>query len=248
MGGIYDPRVLDQTDAQPESRRSAPARRLKCVHFLRSVRLEEGGVVRAVLDICGGLAARGHEVTLVSCDATDVPPEWKSGAPGVPRSIVAPTRGIGSDPQIESLLTQADVLHLHTPWERMNLSLAGLARRDGVPYVVSIHGMLDEWSMRQKTFKKGLYLALVGKWFLAKAAAVHCTARAELEQASRYLRPGSGVVVPLPIDLTAYAQLPGPEEALTAFHRIEADVPRVLFLSRLHPKKRPELVIEAAAR
>src|SRR5207253_608981 len=41
-----------------------------------TVRLEGGGVARAVLDLCTLMAARGHPVTLVTADPTDVPADW----------------------------------------------------------------------------------------------------------------------------------------------------------------------------
>lgn len=241
---------MDETQRQPADPSRANPARLRCVHYLRGIRLEEGGVVRAVLDICSGLAALGHAVTLVTSDSTDVPAEWKSEAPGSPRAMtvpVPPMRGAVSG-ELESTIANADVLHLHTPWEPANLSLARTAEKHHVPYIVSIHGMLDAWSVRQKWLKKRIFLALAGNRFLRGAARIHCTAQAELEQASRFLRPGSGAVVPLPIDLSAYARLPGPELAKAQFPRLTGESPRLLFLSRLHPKKRPELLIEAAAR
>jgi glycosyltransferase involved in cell wall biosynthesis len=117
-----------------------------------------------------------------------------------------------------------------------------------IPYIVSIHGVLAEWSLRQKWLKKWLFLTLVGRRFLAGAARVHCTSAAELEQASRYLRPGSGMVMAYPIDLSSFADLPGTERALSEYPELTGDMPRLLLLSRLHPKKRPDLLIDAAAK
>jgi glycosyltransferase involved in cell wall biosynthesis len=153
--------------------------------------------------------------------------------------------------EAESAIRNAHVLHLHTPWGTpwgfANVSFARRAKRLQVPYIVSIHGMLAEWSLRQNWLKKWLFLALVGRRFLAGAARVHCTAAAELEQASRFLRPGSGIVMAYPIDLSSFADLPGAERALSEYPELTGDTPRILFLSRLHPKKRPDLLIEAAA-
>jgi glycosyltransferase involved in cell wall biosynthesis len=231
-----------------------PEERYRCVHYLRRVWLEDGGVVRVVLDICSLLAACGHHVTLLTTDATDVPSTWQAGEKNLPRAVTIPVpRLLGSLPiEAESAIRNANVLHLHTPWGTpwgfANVSLARKAKRLQVPYIVSIHGMLAEWSLRQKWLKKWLFLALVGRRFLAGAARVHCTAAAELEQASRYLRPGSGIVMAYPIDLSSFADLPGAERALSEYPELTGDTPRLLFLSRLDHKKRPDLLIEAAAR
>jgi len=93
--------------------------------------------------------------------------------------------------------------------------------------------MLDDWSVAQKARKKRLFLALAGRRFLAGAARVHCTAEAELAQAAKFLRPGSGIVISLLVDLAPYANLPGPELALGQFPQIGGEGPRLLFLSRL---------------
>lgn len=201
-----------------------------------------------MLDLCAALASRGHEITLLTSDATDVPPEWKSAGEGVPRvvEIRPPSPILRLASEAQKVIRSADVLHLHTPWELANLPLARAATRLGVPYVVTIHGMLDDWSVAQKARKKRLFLALAGRRFLAGAARVHCTAEAELAQAAKFLRPGSGIVISLLVDLAPYANLPGPELALGQFPQIGGEGPRLLFLSRLHPKKRPELLIETA--
>lgn len=239
---------MPSQDQEPHADCAAPVSRLRSVHYLRGIRLAEGGVVRAVLDLCAALAKRGHEITLLTSDATDVPPEWKSAGEGVPRVVVIrpPSPILRLPREATKVIRSADVVHLHTPWELANLPLARVARRFGVPYVVTIHGMLDDWSVAQKARKKRLFLALAGRRFLTGAARVHCTAEAELAQAAKFLRQGSGIVIPLLVDLAPYANLPGPDLALRQFPQFGGEGPRLLFLSRLHPKKRPELLIEAA--
>jgi glycosyltransferase involved in cell wall biosynthesis len=223
--------------------------RHRCVHYLGRVRLQEGGVARALLDICGSLAARGHSVTLLTAEPTDVPPEWHQRAKDLPRALTIPEPGpLHALPiEAEAAIRAAHVLHLHTPWGISNLALARCAKQWQIPYIVSIHGMLDDWSLRQKWLKKSIFLWLAGRRFLAGAARVHCTAAAELTQAARFITAGSGVVIPYLIDLRSFVELPGPEHALNAYPELRETAPRLLFLSRLHPKKRPDLLIEAAA-
>jgi glycosyltransferase involved in cell wall biosynthesis len=212
--------------------------------------LEDGGVSRAVLDICAALAECGHEMTLLTADATDAPADWQTNSAGRPRVVITPLPPMLGPLNVatEAALGEAEVLHLHGAWDLTNLRLARRAKRLGIPYIVSPHGMLDDWQLRQKWLKKSVFLALLGRRFLAGAAGVHCTAAAELAQAARFFRPGSGVVVPLPIDLAAYTDLPGPELARTEFPQLNDGRFCLLFLSRLHPKKRPELLIAAAAK
>ncbi len=228
---------------------------MKIVHYLGRMRLEDGGVVRAVLDLCAVLAARDHDVTLLTLDATDVPQQWIAGGDGRPGVVTlqphaGPWPGLrrGAVVEARQCIATADAVHLHVPWDPVCRRLSQLALAAGVQYVVGLHGMLDDWCMGRKAFKKRLYLALGGRRFLERAAAVHCTAQAEREQSWKWYPRGRPIVVPLIFDLSEYEHLPGPELARRKFASAFPDdnVPIVLFLSRLHPKKRVELLIEAA--
>jgi glycosyltransferase involved in cell wall biosynthesis len=80
------------------------------------------------------------------------------------------------------------------------------------------------------------------------ATAIHFTAEAEQTQALHYI-PGAdrAVVEPCLVDLSPYDRLPGPEIAYQAFPQISVAGPKLLFLSRVHPKKGVDLLLRAAA-
>ena len=118
-----------------------------------------------------------------------------------------------------------------------NTQLAAAARRIGLPYVVSVHGMLDDWCMTQRGLRKRVYMTLFERKTLESAAAVHCTAQAELEQARKWFSRGRGVVIPLVVDLEPFRELPGPELAREHIPELGGGRPVALYLSRLHPKK-----------
>ncbi len=226
---------------------------MNIVHYLPTIRLAEGGVVRAVLDVCTLMARRGHRVTLACWDPADVPAAWAAEpgrSPGVLRLDRPGRGGLLSSTALacsDERLADADVLHLHTPWDLANLQLARQARRRGKPYVISVHGMLDVWSMAQKALKKKLFLALFARRLLNGAAAVHCTAEAERTQASRWFDGVRAVVVPLVFDLSDFRILPGPYAARAAFPVAASADCKLLFLSRLHPKKGAEVFLRAGA-
>jgi glycosyltransferase involved in cell wall biosynthesis len=223
------------------------------MHYLPAVRLEHGGVTRAVLDFCRVFASRGRQVTLVTSDPTDVPAPWLAGGAGVPKVVIqSPCKAMGllsrdSAAGLPDLLGGADVLHLHGPWTLSNVQFASAAQRLGIPYVISPHGMLDTWSMAQKWLKKRIYLMLVGSRLLKGAAAVHCTAEAELEQASEWFDRDKGIVLPYLFDLEPFVRLPEAQQARSRFPGLDSDRPVLLFLSRVHPKKGVEQLLRAAA-
>ncbi len=224
-------------------------RPVHAVHYVPRLRLEEGGVVRSVIDLCAALALAGQRVTLLTHDATDAPVEWSNDAAS-PRVItIKPTGMMARRPDGAACkaIAEADVVHLHTPWEPGNIALAREARDQGKPYLVSVHGMLDDWSMAQRRAKKEAFLAAVGTRFLEDAAFVHCTAAAELRQAQRTFPQGRGVVAPLVFDLSEYETQPGPEAARQRWPALANGRPTLLFLSRVHYKKGADLLIDIAA-
>jgi glycosyltransferase involved in cell wall biosynthesis len=220
--------------------------RMRIVHYSPGMRLELGGVVRAVLDWCSVLSARGHEVILAGYKMDDVPPDW-NGTNGKPRLVSIPPasrpNGFVSADAVrlwEELLTPGTVAHLHCPWTASNMQMSRAARRRGVPYVVSIHGLLNDWSMTRSPWKKRLFLAAGGRRYLRAATKIHCTAESERRQIGRWLGDVPSVVLPLLVDLSPY-------QACGQSSAARNGEPLLLFLSRLHEQKGVDILIEAAA-
>ena len=211
--------------------------------------------MQAVLDMSRLVAAHGHRVVLATMDATDVPGDWGQSKPNVPDVVKLEASRMSSAwlsrsslRTLAQLSQEADLVHLHTPWDLCNVQIASMLHKAGVPFVLTIHGMLDDYCMRQKAFKKNVFLKLFGRHLLRYATTVHFTAEAERDQALPWI-PGKdrSVIQTCAIDLEPYEVLPGPQLALEAFPQIQPDSKKVLFLSRLHPKKGIELLLEAGA-
>lgn len=224
------------------------------VHYLEGFRIEDGGVVRAVLDLADATARAGHRVTIITRHDDDIPDDWKHGERdgiGIVKldGNAGPLGLLGKAEKrvCNKFLQDASALHLHTPWCTQNLSLAKLAREAGVPYVLTIHGMLDDWSMSQSNRKKRVFLALFARKLLTNAGAVHCTAEAEKTQAQKWYPKGRSVVIPLIFDVQPYRELPPVELAHRAFPASNTDDPKLLFLSRIHEKKGLDHLIRACA-
>lgn len=237
---------------------------MRIVHYLSELRLSHGGVVRCVIDLCEALARANHEVTLITFDPADVPAAWQrddraaAHSPAAPRAVALnwprfpkPIRRLRARDidAARSALRGADVLHLHVPWEATNPQLAALARRERIPYILSTHGMLDDWTIAQGLARKRLYLALAGRGLLNRAASILCTADAERDQARKWFTNPRIDVLPLLMDLDPFRSLPVASAAASHIANIPGDPawPIALFLSRLHPKKGVEVLIDAAA-
>lgn len=226
---------------------------MRILHFIPSLHSGVGGPARAVIDLCGALALNGHEVTVMTPDAGEAAHVWLGAAIKTPQLVILPPAlqpgcaYLGSVLQrIRSAVYCHDLVHVHGMWEYANIQVARIAQACNKPYVISPHGMLGEWSMQQGALKKRAFLALAGTKWLHGASAIHLTSQGEFADSARYLRSGSGHIVPLLVDLAPYRALPGPTDAETILGRAGSGTPRVLFLSRLHPVKSLETLIRAS--
>lgn len=143
--------------------------------------------------------------------------------------------------QVES----ADILHLHTMWSPMVNAIGKLARKVGTPYIVSTHGMLDPYSLGQKAIKKRVYFRLFESSILKHAAHVLFTTDLESQLAQESVGTLSNIrIIALggdrpPKDIDALRQ-----EFLSKNEMLRSKN-IVVFLGRVHEKKRPDLAIEA---
>ena len=226
---------------------------MNVLHFKTTMRLEDGGVVKAVLDLVR-MSAGTHLTGLATLDPSGTPAEWQSGeAPNIKIHRLEGTPGRGSTltssqlSALRSVIEQYDVVHLPSMWPPANPQIAKICAELKKPYVLSVHGMLDDWCMSQRKLKKLFYMKTWGRNLLRDAHTVHCTAQAELDQASAWFDPAKGVSVPLPFDLSEYKELPDAELAYESFSGLDREKPKVLFLSRIHYKKGVDRLIKASA-
>lgn len=225
---------------------------MRIVHYIEHLRFEDGGPVRAVIDLTEALAAKGHRLSVMAHDIKDAPAAWANDealptAHLLPRPTRGPWLASSQLEQARSLIGQADLLHAHGIWVPAAAQMATLARSLNTPYVISIRGMLDDWCMAQRAFKKKVYLTLMGSKFLNGASRIHLTAQAELEQARKHFNAPT-TIIPNLMSLDPFEPMPGPSAARERFADLLApDVPVLLFLSRIHYKKGIESLLEASA-
>lgn len=130
--------------------------------------------------------------------------------------------------------TQAEVSHVAGLWMYPSIANARWSGQTGRPYVISPHGMLDAWALRNSAWKKTLAARLFERQHLERAACLHALCAAEAESLRAYGLANPICVLPNGIDLPTAPPASRPAPWAGRF----PDNRRVLlFLGRLHPKK-----------
>ena len=213
---------------------------MRVLHVIPSVAERSGGPATAIVPMCRALMEQGIDVFLLS--TTDGLPETLDVAAykGVPAAFFQPQWGASfkySRPLatwLSSNIKNYDLAHIHAVFNHSCIAAAQACRKAGVPYIIRPLGTLDPWSMTQKSVRKRLFWQLYGKSMLHHAAAVHYTSEVEKLSTERHLGLNHGKVIALGIDA----------DNANSNGRTFSE-PYVLVLSRLHPKKAVDVLIEA---
>ena len=147
-------------------------------------------------------------------------------------------------PWLRAHVGEYDIVHTHGLFGWAPLAAAWCARAIKVPYVMRPAGVLDTWGMRNKSrLVKALSVQLIEGPLLRSAAAVHFTTALEQARAAELALRIRGVVLPtgaeiepLPSGLSAPADAPAVGEKRV-----------ILYLARIHPIKRIDVLLRAYA-
>jgi glycosyltransferase involved in cell wall biosynthesis len=215
---------------------------MKILHVIPSVDERSGGPATAILPMCRSLMRQGIDVLLLSTTAglpAEVPQGEVLDHKGVPAIFFPSQLGESfkySRPLsswLRSNIQNFGVAHIHAVFNHSSVAAAHVCQKFGVPYVIRPLGTLDPWSMTQKSLRKRLFWQVSGRGIMDRAAAVHYTSEAEKSSTESSLRLNHGTVIPLGVDV-------GGNSA-----RARARDPYVLVLSRLHPKKGLDILVDA---
>lgn len=146
--------------------------------------------------------------------------------------------------KLKNLLKHFDIIHNHGLWSIPTSFAALLARFKGFSYVVTPHGMLDRWSLKQSRTKKKIYASLIERKNLNNASAIHFLNEQELLEAKEFGITAPTFVLPNGADLDEYKELPGHQVMDEKYPELKNKIV-LLFLGRIHAKKGFDLLIPA---
>lgn len=233
---------------------------LRIVHLISTLDPAAGGPPVVAARLAAAQARLGCQVTILAYSNTEsraraqgLMDETPSGSAVRVEAVEAPSRverltGRRAARAFEHLVADpgVDVLHTHGMWEPMMPACAAVARRDGIPYVVTPHGMLDPYTLSVKRTKKLIALATTHRSFLRGSAFVHMLNQDEASLAQPVLHGAPTRVIPNGIFIEELDRTP-PAGTFRASRPGLVDRPYILFLSRLAHKKGLDYLADAFA-
>ncbi len=218
---------------------------MKVLHIISSLDANSGGTTTACVELATAQRLQGLDVAILST--------WRMGESlgGIEMlrkeqgedfvTLVGPTCGfLRGHPDLRSELLRAiatcDVVHVHGVWESIQPLAVREACRVGKPVVWAPHGMLDPWSLMQGRWKKRSFWWWHWRKLARRVAAMHFITRSE----ARLAEPITGGVPRIIVEPLG--------TSMAKAESRQSCTRRVLFLSRLHPKKNVECLLDACAR
>ena len=231
------------------AREQAP---LKILHVIPAMTAESGGPPMVCAGLAAATAERGHTVAIAAveqegrkCVRVDRGVRLRTFVPDVLPHGGRYGRSRALDQWLKKNVRCFDLVHLHALWQFPTFAAAQACWRAGVPYVVTPHGMLDQYCITQRSSViKRAYWWLRERGVHAGAAGVHCLNKAEVRRAMPWVREMPKFIVGNGIDCGQFAKMPQRGEFL-AEHPQFLGKKLALFLSRLHPKKGLDRLIPA---
>ena len=228
---------------------------MRIIQIIPSISLVYGGPSQMVLGLSAALAAKNIDVTIITTDSNgdigqlplDVPlnePLQQNGYQIIYFRCYPWRRYKFSFSLLQWLNENAgqfDLAHLHALFSPVTTLAATIARYHHLPYIIRPCGMLDPADLQKKKRLKQIYATLLERPNLAGAAAIHFTSKEEATISERFGLGGTGKM-PVPQDLVIPL---GVTAGLFPKRLRESQVPIILFMSRMAPKKGLDLLIPA---
>ena len=159
-----------------------------------------------------------------------------------PRSL---KRANGAVDVIDKAVQRADVIHVHTLWHPLNTIARKACQRHGRKYALMPHGMLDPYSLRQKRWRKKIYLAAIERENLQRASRLIFTTVHEQQAACQSLPwLAAGEVIPLAADCPPRVSCEACIATFTSLFPQTSNRRCLLFLGRIHQKKGLERLLK----
>jgi glycosyltransferase involved in cell wall biosynthesis len=208
----------------------------------------QGGPSMSVSHLAAAQARMGHAVTIWSYSLNRNHNDLARSINDIPdfdkvNLSLMPHVGLGEklgarrfERYFKANMNVVDIVHIHGIWRPILFSAAKIARENQVQYIIAPRGMLDPWSLSQKSLKKKLALRFIWRKVLNRASYLHALNPAEAELIRPLKLRCPVTIIPNGVSPEEMAALPRPTSCFDSYPQL-ANRPYIIFLSRLHYKK-----------
>lgn len=200
-----------------------------------SVSRSAGGVSQAVRPAALALLRRQVDVRVLALLDRFTNQDLVDWLPLIPKTYEAmPPQKLGYSRGLRRALEKAEqsIVHQHGIWQLFSRNVWAWGKRTGRPVVISPHGSLDPWALRNSAWKKRIAMASYERRNFEAASCIHALNASEAAsiRAVGFLNPVS--IIPNGVEL------PADNQALSRPAFLNGDDRKLLlFLGRIHPKK-----------
>ena len=224
--------------------------KMKILQIIPSISLVYGGPSQMILGFAAALARQGIDVTILTTNSNgdqgqpplDVPlnqPVFQDGYQ-VRYFRCSPFRRYKFSAELLQWLylhaKEFDIAHIHALFSPVSTASAMICRYSKLSYILRPLGTLDPADLEKKKLLKKAYIALFEKPNLAGASAIHYTSHQEAKVSAHFGLSTQDLIIPLGVNAPA---------TVSPKQKLEASSPRILFMSRIEPKKGLNLLIPA---
>jgi glycosyltransferase involved in cell wall biosynthesis len=226
---------------------------MKILHVIPSISKKRGGPSFAVINMVRELRAQGIDASIITtCDnqtyreynITGKRDFWIEDVPVLMFPIIETRYRVINEYLVSPELTfwlltnieQYDAVHIHSIFSYCCSSAMLVARFKKIPYLVRTIGQLNTWSLSQSKVRKTIMLFLLEYSNLKKSSAIHVTSTYEYNDLLKICKHPKILCLQLGVDI--------PEVGNQILYS-DLDEIRFLFLSRIHPKKQLDIVLQA---
>jgi glycosyltransferase involved in cell wall biosynthesis len=232
----------------PFSNSTEPKREMTWLQVLSHLSPHFGGIAISVPELARATEAHGAYDCRIAAfcsgkELMDLPIVQRKNAETFPSTRWRWLTDVRLRSRLKDTIRGASGVHIHGIWEPHCHMTSWAARAHKRPYVISAHGMLDEWALRHKPVKKALYATLIETGNLQRAACLRALSADEVNDYRRLGLTNPIAIVPggIETDRLSSPILFGETYPHLMGRRI------VLFMGRLHAKKGLYLLLEAWA-
>lgn len=222
---------------------------MRVLHVIPSLSPKDGGPSFAMPLIARGLKRAGVQVDVATTEGKGEQhiAHDEMSVFSFPRQIEFYKVSLPLSRWLSAHVSRYDIVHLHALFSYASYSVANIANKRGVPYIIRPLGVLNHWGIEnRRRLLKRLSFRLIERHMLENAAAVHYTSEQEKLEAEELGVRSRPAIIPLGIDRSAFCEMPGAGRFYDRFPGArERNI--VLFLSRLDRKKGLDLLLRAFA-